>query len=58
MALPIVGLYLKKVFADKSLGYSQTEQFVSIPGYSVCDKSGDKDVTDAPPPAQIDDMFK
>jgi penicillin-binding protein 1A len=29
-ALPIVGLFLKKVFADPSLGYSQTEQF-SVP---------------------------
>ena len=27
MALPICALYLKKVFADKSLGYSEDEQF-------------------------------
>lgn len=27
MALPIAALYLQKVFADPSLGYSQTEQF-------------------------------
>lgn len=58
MALPIVGLFLKKVFADKSLGYIQTEQFTSVPGYGVCDKAADDDVIDAPPPAQIDDMFK
>ncbi|MGL4779309.1 MAG: transglycosylase domain-containing protein [Bacteroidales bacterium] len=27
MALPIYGLYMQKVYADKSLGYSQDEQF-------------------------------
>lgn len=59
MALPVVGLFFKKVFADKSLGYSQSDQFASIPGYGVCDREGgDELVPDAPPPAQIDDMFK
>lgn len=28
VALPIYGLYMQKVYADKSLGYSQDEQFV------------------------------
>ena len=32
MALPICALYLKKVFADKSLGYSENEQF-DIPAW-------------------------
>ena len=27
MALPIYGLFMKKVFADKTLGYSQKETF-------------------------------
>lgn len=58
MALPIVGLFFKKVFADKRLGYSQGDQFESVPGYGVCDKSSDEEVQDAPPPAQIDEMFK
>ncbi|MDR3059830.1 MAG: transglycosylase domain-containing protein [Prevotella sp.] len=58
MALPIVGLFFKKVFADKTLGYSQKDQFETIPGYGVCDKTGDEEVPDAPPPAQIDNIFK
>ena len=28
MALPVFGLFMKKVYADPSLGYSQSEQFV------------------------------
>lgn len=27
MALPIYGLYMQKVYADKTLGYSQEEDF-------------------------------
>jgi penicillin-binding protein 1A len=57
MALPIVGLFYKKVFADKTLGYSQSDQFETVKGYGVCDKNGDEDVPDSPPPAQIDNIF-
>ena len=28
MALPIYGFFMQKVYADKSLGYSETENFV------------------------------
>ena len=36
MALPIYGLYMKKVYADKSLPYSQTLQFPEPPaGFSL-----------------------
>ena len=39
MALPIYGLYMKKVYADKSLPYSQTLQFPEPPaGFSQCYK--------------------
>ena len=39
MALPIYGLYMKKVYADKSLSYSQTLQFPEPPaGFSPCYK--------------------
>lgn len=31
MALPIWGIYMQKVYADKTLGYSQDETF-DIPG--------------------------
>ncbi|MCP9612883.1 transglycosylase domain-containing protein [Coprobacter tertius] len=34
MALPIYGLFIQKVYADKTLGYSQTEDFVVPPQYS------------------------
>ncbi|MDR2955427.1 MAG: transglycosylase domain-containing protein [Prevotella sp.] len=54
-ALPIFGLFMKKVYADKELGYSQTEQFETVKGYSVCDKS-----TEELPESntvKIDDIF-
>jgi len=55
-ALPIVGMFYKKVFDDKSLGYSQTERFPVVKGYSVCDKAADDDVQDTP--VTIDKMFQ
>ena len=36
MALPIWGLYMKKVFADKSLGYSQEDVFDIPEGFDPC----------------------
>lgn len=38
MALPIYGLFMKKVYADKSLHYSQDVRFPS-PGFDLCEKS-------------------
>ncbi len=55
-ALPIVGLFYKKVFEDKSLGYSQTERFPVVKGYGVCDKSQDVDETPETT-VGIDNMF-
>lgn len=37
MALPIYGLFMKKVFADKSLPYSQSEKFVFPPDINLCE---------------------
>ena len=37
MALPIYGLYMSKVYADKSLPYSQTVTFPS-PNFDICEK--------------------
>lgn len=38
MALPIYGLYMRKVYADRSLPYSQNEKFI-IPGsVNLCEK--------------------
>lgn len=58
MALPIFGLFMKKVYADHELGYSQSDQFETIPGYGVCDRSTD-DLPDAhTDQVEIDKMFK
>ena len=60
MALPIYGLYMKKVYADKSLPYSQTLQFPEPPaGFSPCYKEsyGDASAAEAPVEA-IDNAFE
>lgn len=60
MALPIYGLYMKKVYADKSLPYSQTLQFPEPPaGFSPCYKEsyGDAPATETPVEA-IDNAFE
>lgn len=60
MALPIYGLYMKKVYADKSLPYSQTLQFLEPPaGFSPCYKEsyGDAPAAEAPVEA-IDNAFE
>ena len=36
MALPVWGLYMKKVYADKALGYSQADTFAIPHGYDPC----------------------
>jgi penicillin-binding protein 1A len=37
MALPIYGLYMMRVYADKSLPYDQSKQFVFPPDVNLCD---------------------
>lgn len=56
MALPIFGLFMKKVYADPDLEYKQTDQFQSAKGYSPCDRPQDDDVIDHQP-VVIDKMF-
>lgn len=60
MALPIYGLYMKKVYADKSLPYSQTLQFPEPPaGFSPCYKESYGDAPAAETPvAAIDNAFE
>lgn len=41
VALPIYGLFMKKVYADPDLGYSQNDQFETVAGYGVCDRTTD-----------------
>lgn len=60
MALPIYGLYMKKVHADKSLPYSQTLQFPEPPaGFSPCYKESYGDAPAAETPVEaIDNAFE
>lgn len=60
MALPIYGLYMKKVYADKSLPYSQTLQFPEPPaGFSPCYKESCGDAPAAETPVEaIDNAFE
>ena len=60
MALPIYGLYMKKVYADKSLPYSQTSQFPEPPaGFSPCYKESYGDAPAAETPVEaIDNAFE
>ena len=60
MALPIYGLYMKKVYADKSLPYSQTLQFPEPPaGFSPCYKESYCDAPAAETPVEaIDNAFE
>lgn len=60
MALPIYGLYMKKVYADKSLPYSHTLQFPEPPaGFSPCYKESYGDAPAAETPVEaIDNAFE
>jgi penicillin-binding protein 1A len=54
MALPVFAVFFSKIYADKQLGYSQTENFTESTTYNICDET-----TILPDePAGIDDMFR
>ena len=60
MALPIYGLYMQKVYADKSLPYSQQAKFPDPPaGFSACHKEsyGESAEEEAPVEA-LDNAFE
>lgn len=60
MALPIYGLYMNKVYGDKTLPYSQSAKFPSPPaGFTPCFKEefGDSIAVDVPIEA-IDNVFE
>ena len=40
-ALPVFGLYMKKVYADKALGISQSDEFSLTPGFDPCKDEDD-----------------
>ncbi len=52
MALPIWAIYMNKVYADKSLGYSQEEKFVFPEGFDPCN-----DNFDTSGEGGLDDLF-
>jgi len=59
MALPVWAIYMKKVYADESLGYSQTEPFDVPTGFNPC--GGDSNLPIAadilPADDDFDDLF-
>ena len=59
MALPVWGLYMKKVFADKSLGYLQTDTFAIPHGFDPCkDILADDDAPAIEESTGLDDLFQ
>ncbi len=60
MALPIYGLYMKQVYADQSLPYSQSAKFPDPPaGFSACHKESYGDVVQEEAPVEaIDNAFE
>jgi penicillin-binding protein 1A len=52
MALPIWGIFMKKVYADKSLGYSESDIF-PYASQNVCGN----DSTAVGPPGGMDSLF-
>jgi len=60
MALPIVGMFLQKVYNNPDLGYSQTERFeVSAKFANPCwNQTSRTDFNSSSPPIGIDDLFK
>lgn len=59
MALPIWGLYMNKVYADKSLGYLQTDTFAIPHGFDPCkDILADDEAPAIQENAGLDDIFQ
>lgn len=56
MALPIWGLYMKKVLTDETLGYDRHEKFEFPEDFSPCDNSPSSDINGYEPEV-IDDLF-
>lgn len=60
MALPIYGLFMKKVFADKSLPFSQSEKFEFPEGLKICESEftdTDDGLSEEAVEESIDDVF-
>lgn len=57
MALPICGMFMEKVYADPRLGYSQTEQFETVPNIPVCPTLEDNEQSTSSSSIGLDDIF-
>ena len=57
MALPIYGLFMKKVYSDKSLPYSQDERFVFPSDVNLCASPFSDGGDEETPESSIDDVF-
>ena len=55
MALPIFGLYMQKIYADKQLGYNENAIFDVPDGYDPCSFVGDALESDA---NEIDEIYE
>lgn len=55
MALPVWGLYMKKVFADKTLGYEQTETFQIPEDFRPCGSKNEEDQSSES--HKLDDLY-
>ena len=58
-ALPIWANYMMKVYADKTLGYDETETFQLPEDYDPCSGSGEvyEEVHEPTPDMGLDDLF-
>lgn len=59
VALPIFGLFMKKVYADPQLEYKASDQFESVGNIGICDSVNDEEDVDETnnQPTKIDNMF-
>lgn len=58
MALPVFGIFMQKVFNDRELGYSQTEQFEVQPQYRNVCEGASSDTSSGNSPTGIDNIFQ
>jgi penicillin-binding protein 1A len=57
-ALPIYGLYMKKVYNDGRLPYTQSAQFDFPPGFSLCDGAEYYGQAEEPEEETIEGVFE
>ena len=58
MALPVWAIYMNKVYADKSLGYSQDEKFEIPEGFDPCGEPGAESYSGTSSPEGLDTLFE